>query len=377
MYTCAICNKEVTIGGGLHRHLVNHDIKQAEYAEKYPDSFADYQEKSRLKRKQGSPMCIEFYLAAGLSKKDAENALRKHLTLKNKKVKENKFKNPSTYDYWTNKGYTIDEAKEILSENNSRSLVYFKNKYGDEDGAERFIKMHLSVGKANKSENAIPKIMEEKKCSFEKAEKIYKDKHRQGPKNIKYWIKRGYTKKEAVILVRETTLRDSPRRIEYWIHRYNMTQEEARIAVSKFQYRSSNCISKESLILFSKIEKIILENKISNIEFRYGHNNKRQGEMSLYDEDRNTVYYYDFTVLPLNVIIEYHGSCWHPNPTLLTLEKDKNNWRQLKSNKSYDDIFLKDLRKKEIAIKNGFRYYEIWDTDNFDEKIKKILEDIL
>ena len=320
-------------------------------------------------------MCIDFYLEIGINEKEAKIALKNHLNFKDLKVKENYHKNPRTYEYWLTLGYSYDEAKEIITKNNIFDEQYFIDKYGNEEGKKRYKETHEKSGISNRAENAIPKIMKKRDCSEQEATEIYKEKHRNGPKNLSYWLDRGYTEDEAKVILKEIVLQDSPRRKEYWKHHYGMSDHEARIAVSQFQYRKGVNVSKESIVVFSKLEKMIKDWN-SEITVYYGSDLSNKGEYHLYEESLDKMYYYDFTIPQLKIIIEYHGSCWHPNPILLDTDVKKQNWKQLKSRKTYKEVYNKDQSKKKLAQKNGFIYYEIWDTDDTNKKIEQIFEDI-
>ena len=65
---------------------------------------------------------------------------------------------------------------------------------------------------------------------------------------------------------------------------------------------------------------------------------------------------YDIYLPFYNLIIEYNGDYWHANPEIY--DKDK-----IIKSKSAIDIWNKDSLKKEIAIKNGYKFYTIWEKD--------------
>jgi hypothetical protein len=48
-------------------------------------------------------------------------------------------------------------------------------------------------------------------------------------------------------------------------------------------------------------------------------------------------YYYDFSYK--NVIVEYHGKVWHPNP-----KKDSTDWKSIRG-KTYEEALLHDCKK--------------------------------
>lgn len=73
------------------------------------------------------------------------------------------------------------------------------------------------------------------------------------------------------------------------------------------------------------------------------------------------------------MVVEYHGSTWHPNKDKLTSE-EWSTWRNpfnqiITADEKYND----DQYKKKIAESNGFTYFEIWDTDDKDVVLDKIL----
>jgi hypothetical protein len=100
----------------------------------------------------------------------------------------------------------------------------------------------------------------------------------------------------------------------------------------------------------------------------------------LYDKEILKYYFYDLTILydDIKLIIEYHGHKFHPNKEKMTQE-EWYNWNMLFQNNITADMkYATDQRKKQIAIKNGFKYLEIWDNDNFNEnnnKIKKFINE--
>ena len=368
---CKECQQEYKIGGGLHRHLKLHGLTLIQYSEKYPKEVELYKTLSYSKRQKNSPMSIEFYLNKGQNIEEATDNYKKHLSLKNNKVSENKFKNDKTYDYWITLGYSKEEAAVILSKNNSRSLDFFTKKYGEETGRKKFKNMIARRSNQNKSSNAIEKLIKTKNISKDEAIAIFKEKHRNGPKNISYWLKRGYTLQESEKKRYETVINDSPRRKEYWINRYGLTLFDAMKAVANFQHRNfNNAVSKESMKVFASIRIAISDRfSMNNNDFLFG---SRTDELKLFDDEHETFYYYDLYIPKFKLIIEYHGSKFHPNPTVLgnrLLE-----WKQLKSNKSAQEILDRDRRKQFIAEKNGFTPITIWDTDKIEDKINEIIQ---
>ena len=87
------------------------------------------------------------------------------------------------------------------------------------------------------------------------------------------------------------------------------------------------------------------------------------------------IYFYDFTIPELDLIIEYHGVGFHPNPNWDNLKWDA--WRSTFNKFDADKVFSFDQEKKMIAEKNGFMVIEIYsdEINNIDVKqmIKKLI----
>ena len=86
-----------------------------------------------------------------------------------------------------------------------------------------------------------------------------------------------------------------------------------------------------------------------------------------------TLYFYDFTIPELKIIIEFNGSGFHPNTSILT-ENEIQEWRALYSNKSAEAVIAHDNAKIAHAKSMGYDVLVIWDTDDKDAAIKLIEE---
>ncbi len=85
-------------------------------------------------------------------------------------------------------------------------------------------------------------------------------------------------------------------------------------------------------------------------------------EFASHDTTHDRNYFYDFTVKTAKIVVEYNGSLWHPkdatsiSPFYNTLEKLE-----------YDSLKVKHLTER------GFKVIIVWDTDDHDDMIHKIL----
>lgn len=96
-----------------------------------------------------------------------------------------------------------------------------------------------------------------------------------------------------------------------------------------------------------------------------------ENEISISDENFKT-YYYDFNYK--NIIIEYHGEAFHPNPNVVS-----ESWVSAYG-VSYQDAIKKDLDKRQLAISKGYNFFEIYSNNTEEEKQKfktQVLEELL
>ncbi len=72
-------------------------------------------------------------------------------------------------------------------------------------------------------------------------------------------------------------------------------------------------------------------------------------------------YTYDFHILNTNIIIEFQGDYWHANP--IKYKSGQFIKIQRVGKKLVDDIWARDLLKKESANKFGYNVIQIWQND--------------
>jgi hypothetical protein len=254
--------------------------------------------------------------------------------------------------------------------------------------------------------------------------------------NIEYWIERGLTKDESILKIKDIQKENSAKRkkyhgvtwnqFEYWMKKEKITEEEAKKKVSELQKtfdlekiikrygkiegtiryenmcknlsnsqslngfinrygidegnkkyietiikRCSNTYtSKESLILFKKIYKKIRKYLQRN-EIYWGISGSK--EYFLYNKDSKKVFFYDFTIPRLKIIIEYHGKRYHPNPKWDQEKWNKWNFMGLNA-KEKRDI---DVYKNKVAENYGFEVIEIFSDEVNESTIELIINKII
>lgn len=83
--------------------------------------------------------------------------------------------------------------------------------------------------------------------------------------------------------------------------------------------------------------------------------------------DANNIYFYDLKYK--NVIVEYNGHHVHPNTEILT-EQELSNWKHAYNGSGYEQCVEKDRIKRELAINNGFIFFEVFSNDT-----KEVIEE--
>lgn len=145
---CQICGyKAVQLNNA---HLMNeHGITIAEYKEQFPDAqltskkyINDYLEgeknpmhaskRTEEEIRQNSPFSKEFYISRGIPEEERDKLFERILANKT----------PESYtgnlEYFTSRGYTMEQAIEMRREMHSFTLEKCIRKYGEEEGYRRF-----------------------------------------------------------------------------------------------------------------------------------------------------------------------------------------------------------------------------------------------
>lgn len=193
------------------------------------------------------------------------------------------------------------------------------------------------------------------------------------PTQLNYWIKQGYSEEEAKKLQskRQTTFT-----LEKCIKKYGEVEGRKRFEERQRRWVKSifdsmskngtcnNTISRESLKLFEPIYN--------------GIKNKYTCYIGLKDENisefRISYYSYDFTIKELNLIFEYNGEAFHPNPAW---DKERwDNWRQAFTEKTANEYHTYYMQKIKAAENCGFKVIQLWSSETMENNTKIIMNAI-
>lgn len=369
-YVCKECGKEVM--KLLPKHLILHGLTRDGYFEKHPVELAIYKQFVNETTKKNSANCIEYYLHRGMNQQDAQAALQKHRNILAVSLSEVRHLNPLRYDFWIAKGYTKEQAHDILSKKNTHNLEYYKQKYGDVAG-QRFyndLVEHHSFSRCE--ETQVEKISKNKGISEEDARDEFKNSKKvSSPRCKEHWLAKGYSEEESVHLIRQHQLRN----LEFFVKKYG--EEEGSIRHSSFIERAhrGGIASRESLKVLIPLYKFARRTlNIVRDDIFIGLTGAREKRLVL-DRDSNSTKYsyfaYDFTIESMKVIVEFHGERWHPNPNKLSKDEwDK--WIQVYTKESADIIYNRDRLKRTLAESKGYTYIEVWSSENKQDAIKRI-----
>lgn len=139
----------------------------------------------------------------------------------------------------------------------------------------------------------------------------------------------------------------------------------------KVKYKSCERIKDEAKTLFNKLSnKLVKELKHNKKKMSFKDNEidkSEQTEISLFDHQTRKTYFYDFVNLNNNTIIEYNGEHVHPNLFYLIGTYQLDSWRHAYTKETAEEVYLRESRKRQVAIDHGYKIISIFQYHNEDE----------
>lgn len=325
--TCKICGHK---GKTLMMHLKHsHGISKSEYVEKYPDakmvseSYTKNLKEGSRKGKDNpsygkgrscnSPFSLEFYKQRNPDKTEVE--LKQMLSDFLEKNKKGKDQNVFCLEYWLKKGFSESEAIE------KREEIRFKRTI------EHIMKTrNVSKDEAKKIQQEINSKWQISLQANDNIDKINKSKGKTFEQLVE---KFGEDKASEIIRNRQTSKNDGRQ-------------------------------------FYSDASKKFFDRVVSELNLNENNIKRDKDEIWLFDNELKKHYYYDFCDLDKRLIVEFNGVFYHPKPGV-----GFENWVSLNGRSSIE-VKQHDDRKKEIAIRNGFKVVEVWDDDSFETNKTKI-----
>jgi len=298
------------------------------------------EKKATKEAKSKRPCNKEYWLKKGLTNAESIQKVKEH-QIKTSLILQEKVKsgeivvNCSTrVEYWLSQGFSEEEAKiKLIERQTTFSKKKLIEKLGEEEGIKRWkerqIKWQRTLG--DKPQEEIDEMNRKKAITLTSMQEKYGED--LGEEKYNNWRKQ----------VKEAGIINFPK--------------------SKYNF------SKESTDFFKKItEYIIPAFNLSSQKILFGDDDNK--ELIIFGES-NSFFFYDYCISELMIIIEYHGIMYHPNKAKLN-DFEWKTWKQLRTNESADSVYARDQLKKELAIKNGYTFLEVFSDD--PEKLYKVIE---
>ena len=294
--------------------------------------------------RETSVLCIEHWLKLGYSEEDAKKEIA-NIQSKRSKLNKNPFKR--TKENLKKRGYTEEEVNEICL-TPAQIKFWEKKGYSEEDAKEM----------VSKNQRFACKDIDFKK--------------RIGSNKIEYWTKKGYSEEEAKLLRSE---RQRTFNLEKCIKKHGKEEGETIYSERQIKWQKSlnengnlkKGFSKSSQELFYKlVEKYEYEDRgavffaTKNEEYKIMKNG-------------GGIWMYDFTDLKQKKIIEYNGDRYHGNPCKFNGDDFPNPFNKKLSAK---EIWKKDLIKINKAKEVGFSVLVVWE-DEYVKNPEKIIKECL
>lgn len=181
----------------------------------------------------------------------------------------------------------------------------------------------------------------------------------RSPRLIKYWLDCGYDEDDAIRKVKEFQTRN----LSTFIDKYGVDEGIKRYKQWNKSKNKKIRVSKSSLKFFIPIyKKLRREYGFKRSDIMWGIQGSK--EFHLYNDSTHRGYYYDFTINPLDIIIEFNGSHVHPNP-----DNDITDWiawRHVYTKEIADIVYRRDVDKIRCAESKNYTLYTVWDTDGIN-----------
>lgn len=280
----------------------------------------------------GPKSCLttEFWLHRGYTLEEASSKISK-LQRDNAAVyyngttkEERKYNNNTCVEYYVKRGATVEEAKNKIKK---RQITFSLDKciesFGPELGKQKW------KVRQEKWQNTLNKRTQEQKLAV---------KHKQDCVSLE-WARRNTINEEEAIL----------------LHQRECIKRMVRVGKA----------SKESILVFKPILDYF-GTKYPDIKYYMGIENNTEFFLSSPTE----VYFYDFTVPSIKLIIEYNGCAFHPR-------KGQTDWVGAYG-QSYESALLHDKNKEECAHKGGYDIFTIWSDEspvNIIDEIKRFIDE--
>lgn len=232
----------------------------------------------------------------------------------------------------------------------TNTVDYFIEKYGEQEGVEFYNNL-------NKQKDSSSLKHHIEKYGEELGKEKFEDKCTRCESNsIKYFVRK-YGEQEGTVKYNYI------RSIEGYIEKYG--EFKGRLFYNRrYSENETTQASKESLINVFNYLCENVDTLYSDLLYFVGAFGKKEYTII----QNNKRYFYDFAIPEIKLVVEYHGSRYHYN--------ENYNYENIKLYKTLEEMKEYDINKRLFTEKLGYTYIEVFDTDNFEEKINIVLNTI-
>jgi hypothetical protein len=270
----------------------------------YTESEAIYKIKSFRK------FNIEYWIERGFSKDESEIKVRQFQKENSEKFIKKSIQNPEKYlgrtqtqlQYWINKGFNEEESKSKLKERQDTNSLSF------------FIKKYGEIEGELKFNDRLNRY------SYSSSRKFYTDKYGEEEGN----------------------------------NIYNEICSKRTVKINKS--------SKEAYHFLIPIYKNIRKSGIKIEDIYWGVGSSKEWFIN----SNKCLFFYDFMIKPLNIIIEYHGVSFHP-------KEGQTDWVSAYGD-DYENKIKIDNLKKDLAESNGYKYFFVYSDEDIKTKQYEFIE---
>lgn len=189
-----------------------------------------------------------------------------------------------------------------------------------------------------------------------------------------FWIKQGYSEEDSIKNSKKSADTIS---LNSKINRYGEELGKIKYKETIKNISAGWNINSAGHFSFgtSKAASDIFDEIKKNIPFECYYKSKINSEINnkeWYISVLKNIYFYDFVIVDLKIIIEFNGEHVHPRKDLLT-EEQFINWKHAFSKESGIETYNKDQNKIYTAEKEGYNVLVLWSKDSKDFNINKAL----
>lgn len=252
-------------------------------------------------------------------------------------------------EYWLEKGYSEIESKQLIKEfQKENSIKFIKKSFSN---PEKYL---------GRTETQLKYWIEKGYSEVDAKEKL---SYRQNTISLSKYVKRygdelGLIKyKKRIDEISYTSSRD------FYVDKYG--DETGNLIYNEILSKRTvgfNKSSKEAFLFLLPIYKFIRNGGIEMSDVYWGVGSSNEW----FIKNDKSIFFYDFFIKPLNIIIEYHGVAFHP-------KRGDENWISPHGVKYDFKIKIDDI-KRELAVNSGFDYLYVYSDDNLKTKQIEFIE---